>query len=134
MPPLQVCSKSSHWMLPGVAAGDNQLDSCLFWRGRNRWRLVGIKPDQEQIGPGEVVSDAQERLPREGRNCVRAAVTEVQGSRVPALAEAGVGVERRAGVSLFKGHGLDRVFLQNLASTVFPRGPNRAVSTMPVSS
>ena len=51
--------------------------------------LVGIEADQEQIGPGEVVSDAQKRLPRDRSDRVGAAVTEVQGSRVPALAEPG---------------------------------------------
>src|SRR5438874_13048982 len=74
--------------------------------------LVGIEADQEQIGPGEVVSVAQQRLPRDRSDRVGAAVTEVQDSRVPALAEPGIGVERSAGVSLVEGHRLDGVLLQ----------------------
>src|SRR5436305_10222104 len=74
--------------------------------------LVGIEADQEQIGPGEVVSVAQQRLPRDRSDRVGAAVTEVQDSRVPALAEPGIGVERGAGVSLVEGHRLDRILLQ----------------------
>jgi len=53
---------------------------------------------------------------------------------VPAVAEPGVGVECRAGVSLVKVTVCTEFSCRNRASAVFPRGPNRAVSTIPVSS
>jgi hypothetical protein len=45
--------------------------------------LIGIQADEEQIGLGEVASQAQERLAGDGGDRVCAAVAEVQRGGMP---------------------------------------------------
>src|SRR6185437_2493072 len=62
--------------------------------------VLVIEPDQRQVGPGEVVTDAQERFAGQGGDRVCAAVAEVQGGRVLALAETRVSIKCLGGMFL----------------------------------
>ena len=53
---------------------------------------------------------------------------------MPAVAEARVSVERHGGMVLVEGHSLNGVLLQEAGQDRLSPWPERAVSTMPVSS
>ena len=93
-----------------------------------------VELDQRQVGPGEVVSDAQQRFAGQGGDRVGAAVAEIQGGRVPALAETRVSVKCLGGMLLAERYGRDGVLLQEPRKRRLSPGPNRAVITIPVSS
>ena len=77
-------------------------------------RLLPHPRSKLQIGQRKVVPEAEERLSCDAGDCVRHAVAVVQGGGVVALPEAGICIDRNAGVRLLEWHESDRELVQQL--------------------